>query len=96
MRILKYYFVIITIMGTLFQTNSINAFFYVLAVAYVFVWFNAFNFAAIDTAKFKVKGRTVYALLTVGLHILLSAIAATAILLLTPFIDAVELAAMLP
>lgn len=89
-------FVIITIMATLFQSGATNTFFYILAVIYVFVWFNAFNSAVVDYSKSMLRGKVNYFGFTIILHLVLSLTAVYLIVYYTPFLDAIELGYMLP
>lgn len=57
----------------------------ILAALFILIWFFSFNIAAIDSSKFLDKGRTLFLLGTVGIHVLL-AIGMLVYLLYTPSI----------
>ncbi len=89
-------FLVLTIMSTLFHASGQTKSFYVLAAIFVFIWFNAFNLAAVDTARYKQKGRILYAFSTIVLHFSITAAAVLFMLYNTPFYQVLQLSANLP
>ncbi|WP_069130648.1 hypothetical protein [Rhodohalobacter halophilus] len=64
-------FLVAAIFIVLYGSNPGDTLIASILIAYLFVWFMSFNFAALDASKYLERLKLVYLLVTVGLHILL-------------------------
>ncbi|MEX0723661.1 MAG: hypothetical protein WD053_07280 [Gracilimonas sp.] len=85
-------YLIITLMTTLFTAGIGTTLNLILASIYVIIWFGAFNLAAFDASKNMGSNRTIYLLLTIGLHTTLSIAIVLFVLLNTEIFEILDLA----
>lgn len=63
--------VLVTLLVITSQAGGSELWIFIIAAAFILVWFLAFNFAAVDCAKFLEKFGALYLIFTVGLHLVL-------------------------
>jgi len=88
-------YLIVTLMITLFAAGIGTFLNLILASIYAIVWFGAFNLAAFDASKNMGGNRTIYLLLTIGLHTILSLAILFFVLLNTEIIEILDLSVSL-